>query len=569
MFPSSSSTVLQTAFQLLQDYPDEEAVSLAEIIKQKVFREALEAVRQGPELEPDPERQAEGPSPTEMRALIVRQRLHGCYHLPAKVFLRYWCELVRYEAPEHHARWKAIFERVCKTEVGGRQMKDLMMKSCPDESYEKFFEQLEREDPEAVYPTSLYRQARGEVSEGIDSRRIEAVLQTTVTTEVQIIENILDPGSQVLRRIFLPLERCVCLVDAEVEKIYHEAIYAYFNHHRIRPLIHPWKVTEAEKGFAVVEEMLGSLKQAGVFRGEPVLVMGGGVMQDLGGLACSLYHRGIPYVSVPTSSTTILSGGPSPLTSCNAAGYKNLLGTYHPPLITIIDRKFLQSVPGAEFRQGLAELLKLGIIADREIFEMMEHYGPELLESHLGASGLNQKVSQLGHQVMTRALNLYLELEYGSPFETHQCRPQAYGRTWSPGMELPGGMLHGHALSCDMGFSAFLSHREGWLADEDLERILDLISDFGLSLYHPIMDEQAVMVDAQERIIQRRGGQLMAPVPKGGIGKAGYLEHLETPILRRTLDAYKTRCSVYPRGGLGVEPHHTDNGYEDPAITFG
>jgi len=83
----------------------------------------------------------------------------------------------------------------------------------------------------------------------------------------------------------------------------------------------------------------------------------------------------------------------------------------------------------------------------------------------------------------------YARSEYGNLWETHRCRPHAYGHTWSPGYELPSGMLHGHAVSTCMDYGTFLSWREGCISLEDMHRALKLISNCGLCLWHPVMAE--------------------------------------------------------------------------------
>ena len=80
----------------------------------------------------------------------------------------------------------------------------------------------------------------------------------------------------------------------------------------------------------------------------------------------------------------------------------------------------------------------------------------------------------------------YVEAEYDNLFETHQCRPHAYGHTWSPRFELQAGLLHGHAVSVGMGVE-LLSDEKEWLDKKSLFRILQLISDFELSLWHEIL----------------------------------------------------------------------------------
>lgn len=158
--------------------------------------------------------------------------------------------------------------------------------------------------------------------------------------------------------------------------------------------------------------------------------------------------------------------------------------------------------------------------------------------------------------------------EYGNLWETHQCRPHAYGHTWSPGYELPAGMLHGHAVATGMGFGAYLSFCEDWISQEELDRILKLLSGLELSLWHPIMDDSLKIFKAQEKMIEKRGGNLAAPIPKG-IGNCGYLNHMPLELLQQRLQQYREICQQFPRQGLGIEAHCKEVGLEDPATVGG
>ena len=104
--------------------------------------------------------------------------------------------------------------------------------------------------------------------------------------------------------------------------------------------------------------------------------------------------------------------------------------------------------------------------------------------------------------------------EYGSLWETHQCRPHAYGHTWTPGYELPSGMLHGHAVSTGMGFGAYLSFCEGWTTRGELDRILSLLSNLELSLWHPIMEDVDRLYSAQEKELRSVGVILQPLFPR-------------------------------------------------------
>ena len=115
-------------------------------------------------------------------------------------------------------------------------------------------------------------------------------------TSIRVVENCLDPEQTVLRDMYVSLGRCVCLVDENVESYYGEQIDKYFRHHGIHLDKLVYRAMEVDKGIRTVEKMLGDFKNLGVCRHEPVLIIGGGVIADTGGLACALYHRNTPYV---------------------------------------------------------------------------------------------------------------------------------------------------------------------------------------------------------------------------------------------------------------------------------
>ena len=119
-----------------------------------------------------------------------------------------------------------------------------------------------------------------------------------------------------------------------------------------------------------------------------------------------------------------------------------------------------------------------------------------------------------------------------------------------------------------MGFGAYLSYRINWISSEDLHRILRLISSFDLSLWHDILLDQETLWSAQEKMIEKRGGNLAAPLPKGRIGKCGYLNHLTRTELNEAISEYQRICADYPRKGIGIEPLCSDVGLEDPSTVF-
>jgi len=427
--------------------------------------------------------------------------------------------------------------------------------------------ELEKSEPHAVFPTSKYRACDGQVLATDDASLIEGVMSTTITTTIRILTGVLDTKNVTLRNVYAPMGRCMAVVDSHVDKHYGEKINAYFAAHNIALNKLVVSGMEAGKSIDAVSNILKALKNQGVMRNEPVLIVGGGVVADLGGLATALYDRNTPYIMLCTSIVAGIDAGPSPRTCCNSDGYKNLYGAYHPPVITLTDRTFWSTLHEGWLRHGIAEIIKMAVVKDMKLFELLEEVGPRLIYTKFGnLCPEDEEFCKKCDLIVGMAMHSYVQSEYGNLWETHQCRPHAYGHTWSPGYELPAGMLHGHAVGTCMGYGALLAKRCGFINTDQLDRVLRLISTFELSLWHPIMDDAQRIWDTNVKIIQKRGGHLCAPVPRGELGQCGYIQDLSFEEVETSIKEYHELCKTFPRGGLGVDVHCREVGLEDPSI---
>ena len=264
----------------------------------------------------------------------------------------------------------------------------------------------------------------------------------------------------------------------------------------------------------------------------------------------------------PGCFSIVLLGAPSLFACCTCL----FQGSYHPPVLTITDRGFWKTLHPGWLRHGVAEIIKMAVMKDLSLFELLEKHGVRAVQTNFGTQGDSvddpefQDVCDL---IVGKAMEGYVRSEYGNLWETHQCRPHAYGHTWCPGYELPAGMLHGQAVGTCMGFGAYLSFVKGWVSEEEMHRILKVISDCELSLYHPVMDDDQMIWKTQMAIVEKRGGNLCAPIPKP-LGFSGYLNDLSEELLAQRMHEYKDLVSKYPREGRGVEEHCVDVGLEDP-----
>merc|ERR1719440_2736468 len=446
------------------------------------------------------------------------------------------------------------------------KIKDIA-RNLPSEALAKYRENadyLEEADPHAVYPTSIYRTCDALTLATSDT--IEAVRSTSITTTIKITRNVLDPTNRLLYDMYKPLGRCVAVIDDKVEKLYGTQIDNYFATHGIEYVKLQYSGNEADKDIRDVERILVDLKGHAVARNEPLLVIGGGVIADIAGLAASLYSRNTPYVMLCTSIVSGIDAGPSPRVCCNGFDYKNLYGAYHPPVLTITDRGFWKSLHPGWLRHGIAEIIKMAVMKDIKLFELMEKYGAKANATKFGTEGEgidDPEFQDVCDLIIGKAMEGYVRSEYGNLWETHQCRPHAYGHTWSPGYELPSGMLHGQAVGTCMGFGAYLAEMEGMIDNVEMHRVLKVISDCQLCLWHPVMEDDASVWKSQVAMIEKRGGNLAAPVPMP-LGESGYINELSEEMLTQRLQEYKEICMSYPREGAGVDMHCVDVGLKDP-----
>ena len=505
------------------------------------------------------------------RAIAPCRVLRGALNLPLTHLFGLMGEVAAALDDEASA-WAGFAERVhAARDLADVRLRQYLTDHLPDPAlnrlYKDLVERLVEDNPHAIFPTSNYRQCTGHVESSQDHRSVEAVVSFQTFASIRMIDHVLEVEQTELRNIYRPLGRCVCLVDQNVQAHYGDKIADYFCAHDIPLEALVYRAMEADKGLATVERMLGDFKRLGVSRNEPILIVGGGVLADTGGLACALYGRNTPYVMLATSVVTGIDAGPSPRTCCDGFGYKNLVGAYHPPVLCITDRFFFGTLHEGWLRHGVAEIVKMAIVKNAELFADLQAAQPDLVSTRFGTIDCDTDagIQELSRSILGGAMRSYIEAEYDNLYETHQCRPHAYGHTWSPGFEIEAGLLHGHAVAVDMGFGAFLSLRQGWIQREDFDAIVALIGGYGLSLWHDILDDGPVMWESHRKIIQKRGGNLVAPVPKGGIGQCGYLNDLSREAFFEAIQDYRAICAALPRGGRGIDPLCSDVGLEDPS----
>ncbi|TYP84982.1 3-dehydroquinate synthase [Blastococcus xanthinilyticus] len=224
---------------------------------------------------------------------------------------------------------------------------------------------------------------------------------------------------------------------------------------------------EAAKTAAVAAELWEEFGRLGLTRSDAVVGLGGGAVTDLAGFLAATWTRGIRVVQVPTSLLGMVDAAVGGKTGINTAAGKNLVGAFHPPSAVLADTGLLAGLPEAEFRAGMAEVVKCGFIADPRILELLE-------------------AEPTGHrdteELIERAVRVKAAAVGEDLYDTGRREFLNYGHTLGHAIERVEdfGWRHGEAVAVGTVFAAELAGQAGLLTAAEVARHRDLVAAMGL-----------------------------------------------------------------------------------------
>ena len=232
---------------------------------------------------------------------------------------------------------------------------------------------------------------------------------------------------------------------------------------------------EATKSWAQLEGVTDQLLAHGVERGDHVIALGGGVIGDLVGFACSIVKRGCGFVQIPTTLLAQVDSSVGGKTAINVRAGKNLIGAFHQPGLVLIDPDVLDTLPARETRAGYAEVVKYGLIDDFAFFEWCEANGDKLL-----AGDPEARAYAIAHAVGAKA-RIVAEDER----ETSGKRALLnLGHTFGHALEAETGfsdrLLHGEGVAAGVALAFAYSARRGLCSGQDAERVAAHLRAVGL-----------------------------------------------------------------------------------------
>ena len=228
-------------------------------------------------------------------------------------------------------------------------------------------------------------------------------------------------------------------------------------------------------------------------RGSLIVALGGGVVGDMAGFAAATWLRGIAVVQVPTTLLAMVDASIGGKTGVNHPGGKNLIGAFHQPRLVLIDPSTLATLPEREFRAGMAEVIKYGVIGDRELFEELEAAGTQL-------ASMASLPAALLQSILERSAAAKAKVVAADEREGGLRAILNYGHTLGHVVEALcgyGAYLHGEAVAIGMVAAGELALERGLWTAQEQERQKAVISAAGLPLAWPDLDEQAVLTCLQ------------------------------------------------------------------------
>jgi 3-dehydroquinate synthase len=231
---------------------------------------------------------------------------------------------------------------------------------------------------------------------------------------------------------------------------------------------------ESQKSLKSAETLYDELVRLRADRRTLIVAVGGGVIGDLAGFVAATFNRGLPLLMVPTTLLAMVDSSVGGKVAVNHPKAKNLIGVFHQPVGVWIDTDTLATLPGRDYKSGLAEVVKYGVILDADFFAW--------LETHSGA--VLRREPQAVRHIVTRSCRLKADVvEKDEREETGLRAALNYGHTFGHAFETAagyGGWLHGECVAAGMICASRLAERLGRIGADVTERQRRLLERFGL-----------------------------------------------------------------------------------------
>ena len=350
----------------------------------------------------------------------------------------------------------------------------------------------------------------GETSEGTHAYEILIANGLLAHTGQRLIAAGLNPG------------RCAVITNPTVGGHYAAPLMDALQADGFEPQLFEVPDGERYKTLETVSHLYEQFGTHRLARGEPVIALGGGVIGDMAGFAAATWLRGVPFVQIPTSLLAMVDASVGGKVAVDLPAGKNLVGAFKQPALVMIDPKLLATLPGHEFRAGLAEIIKAAVIGAAALFEQLAGSGPGSLVD-----------------MIADAVRIKAEIVERDPFENGDRAWLNLGHTFGHALELLSDfrLRHGEAVALGAIAAAEMSLMLGHCDDTMPVRIRRVIERLGLPTAHAFDAAGAYAAMATDK--KRRGRSLRFVIPMR-VGRVTIIEDVPEATVLAALTTIQT-----------------------------
>ena len=345
--------------------------------------------------------------------------------------------------------------------------------------------------------------------------------------QIHVASELFSRTGKLIKEDLSSADRCVVITNDVVNRLHGSALMASLGEAGIDAGLILVPEGEEAKSWSVAERILGDLVDLGLDRKSVVIAFGGGSVGDVAGFVASIFLRGVRLVQVPTTLLSQVDSGIGGKAAVNHPKGKNLIGAFHQPSVVIIDPYLLRTLPRRELISGLAEVLKYGVIADSEIFNILEKRRDDVL----------RKEMDVLIDVISRCCAIkagFVELDER---DTEGVRAALnYGHTTGHALEILTHleMSHGEAVAVGMNVAAQISDRLGLIEKEDVERQRRLLKRLGLETDLPDVDPSELLKAMyRDKKVEKNTIRYVLPT---GIGSPPILRAVQDSVISQVLE---------------------------------
>lgn len=286
--------------------------------------------------------------------------------------------------------------------------------------------------------------------------------------DIFVGEGLLDNAGRYIAAAIKPRRVCV-VTDDNVDALYSERLLKSLEENGFSAAKYVFPHGEASKCHKTLLSLYDFLAENSFTRSDALIALGGGVTGDLTGFAAASYMRGIGFVQIPTTVLAQTDSSVGGKTAVDIAGGKNLVGAFYQPQLVLCDTETLSTLTPEFFADGMAEVVKYGMIRSRELFDLLT----------------DKDVKDNLEDIITRCVSIKAQVVENDERDTGERMILNFGHTLGHAIEKYYnycGISHGYAVAIGMSTFTHIAEKKGMCASGTSEKLDNLLKKFGLPL---------------------------------------------------------------------------------------